>query len=337
MKRCGGACSAGLSQLAQDKQYCPAARVRVHCPEVARAQITSSSLPLLLVACRQNTSRCYIVNSEELFSIKFFKSKNKMIDQNKTDGNKFANIAVAKEGYDGKTDNFSLCQKRFVVKTFHRSPDLHASRGSAILKAALNDRCRKENKAPSMAQFEPPKFNQITNRKRSSKNSVIFREPIVSHEYSYEQTPVYESIADDNSCTPNLETKDDSRVNSTEMPVDTLPKRKRLSSSLEDDNDEDLFVLDSPNVVGSEYGLKKVRSKRPHDSVDDSKIDVESKKKLATNSGETTGLFSAPKVARIAPYFAEKNDVVVEETKSQLGYLGWFSNFFSAQMNKLIF
>lgn len=212
-----------------------------------------------------------------------------------------------------------------AAKLIKTSPLLtFGSRGSVMLKAALNDLNRQYPKVISVQT--PP-----VNRRRPFRNKVLFTDPVVSKKFTYEPTPViqYTYCERRQSSSPDSDDSDQQQM-SNQSQVATSSRRNRLMPakksrkipSGEDDDDdddcEDVFVLASPDLPPGMLDLnKKSPIKRPHELTLTSSEEEESFANSSdqnpqgrTSSRDDGCLFSSPKVAKIAPYYDE-----LEETK----------------------
>lgn len=192
------------------------------------------------------------------------------------------------------------------------------SRGSKMLKAALNKKTPFKDRG-SIATDDHSNVITIQqvfkNRKRSPKNNVLFREPVVSQEFEYEQ------IYFDDINEPLEIVHEPHHEDPTQQEENNDKTTRHISANKTDeclgtqsyefgdvDEDGDLFTMapsDAP--VFSDDELKRQANgatKRLHRSIEDD----EQEESKPTGRGESVGggLFSSPKVAKIAPYFDER-------------------------------
>lgn len=162
-------------------------------------------------------------------------------------------------------------------------------------------------------------------RKRASKNNVLFCDPLVTKKYEYEQTTVPDVLSSDSSSMSTLssDSSDSDSRESNEFCRKPLfhPRRRRfrqarsyLAISANKINEQLLRTSLSDDKL--EYGTYTTLSpdknlrKRPHELVDDSDeetktIPIGSERGSKKSEGS---LFSSPKVAKIAPYQDDKTD-----------------------------
>jgi hypothetical protein len=189
------------------------------------------------------------------------------------------------------------------------------SRGSRMLKAALNNKTPLKDRAPTA---NDERSNVVTvkqvikNRKRSPKNNVLFREPVVSQEFNYEQI-YFDDITDESQ---NEQHNEKVHEEVPQRDSDLQQAAKNNDECLtnqahelgEPDEDGDLFTMASSDVPAlSEAELKRQANgatKRPHRSIEND--EQEDAKHKSGNELGGGGLFSSPKVAKIAPYFDER-------------------------------
>lgn len=185
-----------------------------------------------------------------------------------------------------------------------------ATRAERILQAALNSKNGQQS-PESRQNYLRQKFleNQersriallqqvaLKNRKRSPKNKVIFTEPVVTKQFEYEPT-----LFQDTEC-------DSVRSNLSETAAWLKFKREleanlqtEITSSTETDELE--TRSDKPPNPSSETVNKEVRKKRPYEMI----VDHEESQSSVESNDDEGGLFSSPKVAKIAPYYHDHKD-----------------------------
>lgn len=191
------------------------------------------------------------------------------------------------------------------------------SRGSKMLKAALNKKTPLKDRG-SVATDEHSNVITIQqvaiNRKRSPKNNVLFREPVVSQEFEYEQIYFDETHQNVHEQTPQNDHEDDkntkhANTNTTSANNKTSPECLGTQSYEfgEVDDDGDLFTM-APSDT-SEFSPDELKrqangaTKRLYRSIENDEQDA---KQAGRDNSVGGGLFSSPKVAKIAPYFDER-------------------------------
>lgn len=247
------------------------------------------------------------------------------------------------DGLGGFAKNNMLLSTRTALK--QPIQPLFETRGAAMLKAALSDRNKHyTNKSINRRQETYTKQemrgdlkpgqqvnNPMKSRKRSPRNNVIFTEPVVTKQYEYEQTFVETPTSNRHSPAERRELfgsqpkskllllpKSNSSNYFYSGSPKTKPKLKSFGPQIDDDSEDDLIILDS-----SEDDFKKLVRvtkakqnpiKRPHDSLEeaghtngDTEIGTHNENKVSVSQSRSVsgGLFSAPKVAKIMPYFED--------------------------------
>lgn len=187
-----------------------------------------------------------------------------------------------------------------------------ASRAERILQAALN--VKNEQQSPESRQnYLRQKFleNQertrisllqqvdLKNRKRSPRNKVIFTEPVVTKQFEYEPTLWQDTECD--AVKSEVSEKAGWIKLEEELEASLQPEitSSTGSSELEPRSDE-------PTNASSETLNKDARKKRPYEMIANHD-DSESQSSAESNDDEG-GLFSSPKVAKIAPYYHDHKD-----------------------------
>lgn len=224
------------------------------------------------------------------------------------------------------------------------------SRGSIMLRAALSDRNRQtpagnrsqlseQTTKPSEAQQAVGTTTPPVNRERSSKNKVIFTDPVVSRKYEYEPTPVIQHLSRENRPCSSSDSDESDQQQQLAHPHHVTPsrrallkRRKRLLAARQiqpcgqavaaskkiqvDDEDDDIFVLASSDIPDMLELNKKSPVKRPHELTLTSSEDEEENRSSSIGDDKTGSkssssqddgcLFSSPKVAKIAPYYHDE-------------------------------
>lgn len=235
------------------------------------------------------------------------------------------------------------------------------SRGVAMIRAALKDKNKNNiNKSINGQQGTYNKVQDLnyefishkqTNeslkvRKRSSKNNVLFTEPVVTDLFEYE--PTHLEIAPNNDSPPSQKNIFEHRYRKKLVVLPSScgsgfyrpgsPKVQHRAQSLgsldRTDSEDDLIAFES-----SEKDIKKLERISTPKSV---KRNYEATCDRASDNvqlkSSNSSLFSPPKVAKIMPYYDEsaiKIDNVEENAPN--GYFSWLTNFISGRMSKLIF
>lgn len=212
---------------------------------------------------------------------------------------------------------------------------LFESRGKAALKAALRERNKlKLNKLPPNEPVPPTLYEQkairmaqqvreLKERKRSPKNNVIFTEPVVTQHYEYEPEHDKHIRGEGGHTLPMKEAEQEAiksrspRDSIAQVKFDVEAKHLKcsggpsaaLSSSDDDDDDDELYTL-APSDEFDLHAKKVLQSKsikRSHESAKDLEDDRMSDSPVPGRCESVSGgLFSSPKVAKIAPYFDER-------------------------------
>lgn len=210
------------------------------------------------------------------------------------------------------------------------------SRGSRMLAAALNNKTPLKERSSIVSSDEQHQQHveqiraaqqvELKNRKRSPKNNVLFREPVVSQEYEYEPTYLDEqqeqqiNKLSERQSEPGREQtqvtlveplKQDREISNFSI-NDKTKKGFGLPASEQDDDDDDaLYTLAQSDEIKAqqEKAIDRAKGavKRTHESIEDfeDKEHADNKQTCKSESGGG-GLFSSPKVAKIAPYFDER-------------------------------
>lgn len=245
-----------------------------------------------------------------------------MIDQDKMDAVKPTQVAVSEQKNEllapGASD-YIACDSNSNWKRAYAP--LFESRGSAILKAALKERNKvRLNKLPPKEPVPPSsfelkarrvaqQFSELKNRKRSPKNSVIFTDPVVTQQYEYEpdvEPFVNIIVAEDNG---SDEMTDDMVAQYEEFRRENIDN---LSADDGDDDDNDIFTLAQSDdfdvdVPDEDLEEQKGAIKRTYDDlVKDSDDEPACDSPPGQTDSVSGGLFSSPKVAKIAPYFDDR-------------------------------
>lgn len=217
--------------------------------------------------------------------------------------------------------------------------DLCTSRGSAMLKAALADRSAQSNK-PSRDNIQQDVTDLVTRhqlhqikyhrlhqscddlrndvtppkRRRSLANRVLFANPVVTRAFEYEQTVLHESLVCDSK--PLIVAGNLDRRNASDL-VNSFEKAELKSldlgkSELKKRRDEKVNAkLDASYSSSQDLARRTRNSDSQTYSTQKSNyqihgLDEDVASDASTNSSElhesNEGLFSSPKVAKIAPY-----------------------------------
>lgn len=209
--------------------------------------------------------------------------------------------------------------KPVAPKKPHVNP-IFESRASAMLRAALSDKNKKENKAPVSSQPTIPAYRPLPKpvrsypRKRSPNNNVIFTDPVVTQEFSYEPTDLdqQEEGAEENNAEEDIIAKKISTeqkiISESYIQATNRDPDKLFNSHLDDDHGEDLYQTTPMKRYTCPESIKeKPSSKRPHSSLQDEQTtQVAKRTPLSRSDSGSGGLFSSPKVAKIAPYFDDR-------------------------------
>lgn len=221
------------------------------------------------------------------------------------------------------------------------------SRGSVMLKAALSEHnkqqvcvtgkyqdvtCEKRHQSESQATL---KMDQdFYKAKRSPRNKVLFSEPVVTQQYEYEQTLLEQSYLLNNDQNQQVGADCERMILARRnfsrrkfKPVDAYDCFDEIKIhgitpiNAEDDEEDELYTMASSELdeVAVLKEVKGVAKKRPLNSIQDSDADCLSKEKLGSNQEnhhETGGLFSSPKVAKIAPFCHNQTDLDGLQTKN---------------------
>lgn len=226
------------------------------------------------------------------------------------DGNKFPHQSImSKKSFQSEADTRS-----FLLENL-------GSRGSAMLKAALNSKNNQRIYAaplyrdyPSITEDQKKAklmkhAEELKNRRRSPKNKVLFTEPLVTSHHEYEQIV----LAD------NEQEKQDI---GDQMSEDLTPEESEENHDSGDTHEEHCTKfskhLTAPNnpdkyfekiiIVGTEHEKKlhlncrRGRKKRSYDVAMKNEAETCEDINFKFNSNEES-LFSSPKIAKIAPYY----------------------------------
>lgn len=185
------------------------------------------------------------------------------------------------------------------------------SRGSKMLRAALNnktplrDRVLTDEHANYIMSYQ----QVSSNRKRSPKNNVLFREPVVSQEFQYEQTyfeDVQEPIpeVDERAKEEKLNEQRTSDRSENQNTANTARYPNNDPQDIGEDEDGDIFIMASDELEDfNSYTKAAGAKKRLHAQEDD---EIKEMKQTGRSESSGGGLFSSPKVAKIAPYFHDE-------------------------------
>lgn len=212
---------------------------------------------------------------------------------------------------------------------------LFESRGKAMLRVALREKNKlKLGKLPPGEPVPPSSYDQkaqrmaqqvseLTERRRSPKNNVIFTEPVVTQQYEYE--PEYGGLNKPNRSPARGSVEQEVALRSLkadpcsrdELAIEVQSYRKRSGkpslaiSSSDDDDDDELYTL--AHSEDFELHASKIleqhqnkSSKRSHDSLEEPEDERMSDSPPSRSESSSGGLFSSPKVAKIAPYFDDR-------------------------------
>lgn len=143
-------------------------------------------------------------------------------------------------------------------------------------------------------------------RKRSPKSKVFFREPVVTDQFSYEPTILQDT-----------DTKCDLTGSDVGEKLAALRRFMQLKRAARADLQAETRISsgrleyhgDELNL-SSENKIKNIRKKRPYEMIVDHK-DSETQNSTESNEDEG-GLFSSPKVAKIAPYYHDSMEEQVQ-------------------------
>lgn len=178
------------------------------------------------------------------------------------------------------------------------------SRGSLMLRAALNDRAKRDNSmivTPEKQHQEAlcTKIGSETKVLRSPGCKVLFKDPVVTSHHEYEQTIIQcDSDYDDYSETKKslvmqkIRSKKIVRVNNAS---NTLETQKATN--------------DSPSTMKIKTKSPRKRPYRVSDRPNAESLDqVSTDNFVDCTSSHENCLFSSPKVAKIAPYYRETQE-----------------------------
>ena len=217
-----------------------------------------------------------------------------------------------------------------------------------MIKAALSDKNKKDinssingkagtyTKNESIYDSRPLHKNVLNSRKRPPKNSVIFTEPLVTKEYEYEQTivespaiPQKHLMFDQRRASIDghhlrnkffLVSRSNHYTNHISGSPKMRPKLKSFNSLVDAESEDDLITIQTSEsdlrkvLPSSRQSLQSVKRSREssHDNTETQDrsrtLDDNGSKIMGKTESVSGGLFSAPKVAKIMPYYDDLSD-----------------------------
>lgn len=269
-----------------------------------------------------------------------------MIDQKSLDDTKRRTIDERREVVDKRTVINMNLPSRIETKSIQLLNSF-GSRGSVMLKAALNEQKRQtnhtaNNQVDGCNNHQQAQERQIKDlvvvqepnkTKKSPRNKVLFSEPVVTQQYEYEQTLLEQSFPPNNNhqaqqvvdceriviARRNFSRRKFKPVDAFDC-FDDIKIHGIAAINIEDDDEDELYTMASSDL-DEDAVLKETRGvakKRPLNSIQDQNENVASCGEQARESkhhetpsfhSETGGLFSSPKVAKIAPFCHSQTDL----------------------------
>lgn len=256
----------------------------------------------------------------------------------------------------GKTSSVLQQNGLGKIESMNRdSSSLHllnslGSRGSIMLKAALSESGKAANVPPKHFVEQKTKTQEVLH-KRLPRTKVLFSEPVVTQHYEYEQTFL-----------PNLEqdqqvvsfsNQDSERIITARKnfsrrkirPIDAYDSLDDIKVSgfaaidTDNDDDDEIFTIASTELSDDNIQPKHTAQKRPYEAInssDDSRPHYD--RDFNSGPSENEGLFSSPKVAKIAPFYHDqplKQPTDLEGLQNQAHNLPNHTRFQRISLHKL--
>lgn len=203
--------------------------------------------------------------------------------------------------------------------------DRLGSRGSAMLKAALNSKKPRNYTAPVFRDYPSITEDQkkaklmkhaeeLKNRRRSPKNKVLFTEPLVTSHHEYEQIV----LADNEQEKQDIGDQTNEDITSEEGKLENQDREDtyeeqciKFSNHLTAPNKPDKY-FEKMTIVGTDekklhLNCRRGRKKRSYDVAMKNEAETCGDINFKSISNEES-LFSSPKIAKIAPYYCSHID-----------------------------